>query len=164
METMAKSKFFVMVFAVLSLASCSENNAKKTAKHFLQAYYIEHDFDRAGEFSTPATQEHMGEWALLFGLTPREIINEDFYFDRFEITDTDIKKTKAVIDYRVNITNRQLLLSKVNGRWLVDMPTEVSFNNRIFSLSLNKPQTGGFASAESKPTRLGDTPKDEPTK
>jgi hypothetical protein len=143
------------------LISCSGDSPKKVATNFLQAYYIDHDFARAGELSTPATHEHIGEWILLFELTPKEILNNDFYFDSFEILETDVRKTKATVDYRVNITHRQLLLSKVDGRWLVDMSAEASFGNQQFSLSLNKPQTGGFASAESQSIRLGDTPKDE---
>jgi len=153
--TIPKGVIFAVLFLSVLLASCSNRGVENTARIFLQAYYIDHDFDKAAALSTPATQEHIQEWAMLFALTPKEYISAGLYFETFEIEKSDILKTRATVGYRVDNTPRDLLLRKVDGKWLVDMPIEISFSGPRFSLSLHKPHSGGFASAQSQPTRLG---------
>lgn len=134
------------------LTSCNGNReAMNVARNFLNAYYIDYDFDRARALSTPATHEHMQQWIMVFELTPEEL--RHLNFSRVVVDDIDIVGTRATVRYRVDNIRRHLLLRQTNGRWLVDMPTEIA-NNREFSLSHNRPDTGGFASAESRPTRL----------
>ena len=148
-----KRVLFLFALASVLLTSCNSNrDAMSVARDFLQAYYIDYDFDRARARSTVATHEHMQEWILIFELTPRSLTHLNF--SSFEIEGVDVLTNRATVNYRVDNTQRQLLLRKINGRWLVDMPIDVA-TNRLFSLSHNRPDTGGFASAQSQPTRLG---------
>ena len=154
---MSKKVFFVMAIAVALFSSCSSRNAQKVARNFLQYYYVDHNFDAAAALSSPATHSNLNMAISMYHFNP---YSEESRFRNFEITDIDVRKTKAVFHYSVDGTPRRLLLSKFDGKWLVDMPEqEVSFDRR-FSLSLVRSRGGGFTSAQSAPIRLGDTPRD----
>jgi hypothetical protein len=145
--------FLAVYLSLLLFASCGNRPVERAAKNFLQAYYLDYDFGLARHLATEESQEHLNERVLIFEANP---FARNEGFSSFEITGMDVKKTKAVVNYKADNTRRKLLLSKVNGQWLVDMSFDVANSGSEFSLSLNKPNTGGFASAESKPTRLGD--------
>ena len=149
-----KRLFFLVALASVLFASCSsdERRVTNTAREFLQAYYIDYDFDRARALSTVGTHEHMQQWIMVFELTPRELTHLNF--GSFEIESVEVLSTRATVIYLVDNTRRHLLLRRISNKWLVDMPVETS-DNRLFSLSLNRPQTGGFTSAQSRPTRIG---------
>jgi hypothetical protein len=160
--TIQKTALLSVLLSSLLLASCGNRSAENIARIFLQAWYIDHDFDKAIALSTPATHEHIHEWVMLFSHTPRE---SGLYFETLELEKTDVLQTRASAHYMVDNTRRELLLRKIDGKWLVDMPVDVLSGGRRFSLSLSNPNTGGFASAQSQPARLGSTrPIEESTK
>jgi len=148
-----KRIFFLLVLSSVFLTACNSNrDAMSVARGFLQAYYIDYDFDRARALSTVATHEHMQQWIMIFEMTPRELSHLNF--SSFEIDEIEVLATRATVHYRVDCTRRRLFLRQINGRWFVDMPADIA-DNRFHSLSLNRPQSGGFASATSRPTRIG---------
>jgi len=148
-----KKIFFLLALSSVLLTACGGNrDAMNVARDFLQAYYIDHDFDRARTLSTVATHDHMEEWIMIFNLTPRDM--NPHLFSELVVEDIEVMTARATVNYRVDNTRRQLLLRQTGGNWLVDMPSDLA-TNRLFSLSLNRPDTGGFASAESRPFRLG---------
>ncbi|MDR2908039.1 MAG: hypothetical protein LBU91_08645 [Bacteroidales bacterium] len=158
---------FIIAILPLLLISCGQRQAvKQVADAFLQAYYVDHKFDVARAFCTQASYENIDFRATLFTLNPNadaESVNA------FEILDFEILKTKAECTYQVlskdgqtikGNQKRRLNLSKVNNKWLVDMPeTTTSNQDGMLSLSFSILESGGFASAESAPTRLGDIPQ-----
>jgi len=155
-----KKVFFLVVLASFLLTSCGNRAITNVARDFLQAYYIDHDFNRARMLSTAATHEHMQQWIMIFELTPAEA--NPHLFQSFEIYEIDALSNRATVHYRVDNTRRQLMLRQIDGRWFVDLPMDMlSVNRAIFSLSLNRPESGGFASAQSRPARLGGAPVEE---
>jgi hypothetical protein len=144
----------LLVFAVPFLVSCGDNrSAKRTARAFLQSYYVDNDFDGAKLVSTEATFQTLDFQAMLFVLNPHSASES---IQDFRIRRMDTRKTKATCFYEVIGQERRLNLRKVQGKWLVDMP-EGLVREPGFSLSQTSGQ-GGFASAQSEPIRLRDVP------
>jgi hypothetical protein len=137
------------------LNSCSNQEAKNVAQQFLQFYYIDNNFEAAANLATEATREGLSHTMLLFEFDPTSRID---MFRSFSIVSMSVQTDKAICYYEVDNVRRRLLLSKVNGRWLVDMPGHVTRSDLDFSLTLSPPNSGGFASAESEMTRIGDVP------
>jgi hypothetical protein len=118
---------------------------------------VENNFEAARPISTPITQENIDKIAMMFHWNPN---STEYRFNNFKITNSEIRATRAVVFYTLdNEVDRRLNLSKVDGKWLVDMSEAVSLNP-TFSLSPTN-ATGGFASAQSEFVRVGDIP--EPT-
>jgi hypothetical protein len=157
MKTKTLKTLILIMVGSLLMFSCEGNGAKRVAKDFLQTYYIDLNFDEATKLATENSQDHLNERILFFNMNP---YSRDEKFTRFEIREVDAQKTKASVIYTVDNLTRKLLLSRIGGQWLVDMPFEVANNGLEFSLSLTKPDTGGFASAESRPMRVGDIPQE----
>jgi hypothetical protein len=159
---MKKSECFFygvfFAFLLLFLTSCGDQRSvKRTARAFLHSYYIDGDFETAKKNSTRLTHENIEMREMLLRLNPN---SETDRFRNFSIHNADIRRTKAVVFYVVDDIERRLNLSKIDGKWLVDMPESTSLDPG-FSLS---PIRGGrgFASATSEPTRLRDVPPDDP--
>ena len=143
-----------LIGLVFLMTSCGgRHSAKRTAKAFLQYYYVENDFEGAKTVSTDATYENLDFKAMMFTLNP---FSESESISDFKITKVQARKTKAVCSYEVGGDGRRLNLSKVDGRWFVDMPEGTTIEPSL-SLSQSRNQ-GGFASAESARVRLGDLP------
>jgi hypothetical protein len=156
LQTLLKTVLLLAVTTSGLLHSCSDPEPKRVAQQFLQLYYIEKDFIAAASVSTEATIEGLTFTAMLFEFDPGARLDN---FESFKITDMKVQKSRAICYYEVDGTKRRLLLSKKDGQWLVDMPGEVTRSDRNFSLSLSPPNSGGFASAESEMTRIGDVPE-----
>jgi hypothetical protein len=83
-------------------------------------------------------------------------------FRSFEIVGFEIDGNSAVCHYTVDGVERRLQLRRIDRKWLVHMPEQDVFTNREFSLNLWQSRSGGFASAESAPMRIGDLPQSDP--
>jgi hypothetical protein len=142
------------VLALFLLTSCGDNrSAKRVAKSFLQSYYVNDDFEAAKKVSTESTYETLDFKAMMFELNPN---SESDSIREFKINRMEVKKTKAVCFYEVIGSERRLNLSKVNGKWFVDMPERTLVEP---GLSLSQSSgTGGFASAQSEPIQLKNAP------
>ena len=145
-----------MVLSSALLYSCGNQEARRVAEQFLQAYYVDNDFNAAAEFVTEASVENLKQTALLLEFDPASRIG---IFESFEIISVDAQKSKAICYYAVDGVKRRLLLSKIDGCWLVDMPGDVTREGADLSLTLSPINSGGFASAESELTRIGDVPE-----
>jgi hypothetical protein len=160
MKKTLKKSTWILAIATASIVftSCGEQRSvKRAATTFLQSYYIDHDFETALSLVTEITFEDLQVRAMVFASDP---FAAEEGFRSFSITNFDVKKTKAVVSYTLDERHeRLLLLSKVGGRWLIDMPDGVVFANPMHSLSLRPRSSGGFASAQGGPFRIGDVPK-----
>ncbi len=146
----------LVAIAIVSLfsTSCSKRAAKETAKAFLQSYYVDNDFEAAKAFSTEGTHETLDFKAMMFTLNPN---SESESIQEFKIKKMDVRKSKAVCFYEVVGEERRLNLSKVDDKWLVDMPENATIEPGL-SLSQSTNQ-GGFTSAMSEPIKLKDIPQ-----
>ena len=152
---MKKLVFFITLSSVL-LYSCSNRDVQRIAQQFLQLYYIDHDFNAAAELVTETSLDGLRHTALMFEFDPSSRVD---MFETFKIISMDVQKSRAICHYEVDDVKRRLLLSHVDGRWLVDMPGSVMQGGLDFSLTLTPASSGGFASAESELTRIGDVPE-----
>jgi len=143
----------------LLLTSCGDQRTvNRTARAFLQAFYVENDFAAAKAFTTRVTHENINQRAMMFHLNPHSVANS---FNNFTIDNKEVRNTRAVVFYTLDgDVERRLNLSKVDGQWLVDMPESTSLNP-AFSISPVR-SSGGFASAMSEPVRLRDIPAYNP--
>jgi hypothetical protein len=140
---------------LLMLASCGEQRSvKRVARAFLQSYYVNNDFETAKQVSTEDTHETLDFKAMMFMLNPN---SESESINTFKIIKVEAKKTKAICIYEVIGAERRLNFSKVNGKWLVDMPENASIEPGL-SLSQSR-DMGGFTSAMSDPIKLKDVPE-----
>ncbi len=149
-------KFFLLavIIGLASLfSSCSNAAVKEVSQNFLQAYYVDNNFEAAKALATEATHEGLDYKAMLFAFNPNA---EAESLKEFKIKKIESKKTKAVCFYEIDGQQRRLNLRKVNGAWLVDMPESTTMNPEL-SLSQSG-ETGGFASASSEPVRLNEIP------
>jgi len=153
------SKTLILLVALSSVLLYSCNNdkreAQRIAQQFLQLYYIDNDFNAVAELTTEASHQGLKHTAMLFEFSPESRLDN---FETFKIISIDVQKTRAICSYEVDGVNRRLLLSKIDGRWFVDMPGDVTRQGAEFSLTLTPVNSGGFASAESEMTRIGDVP------
>jgi len=149
-------KLTVILLGAILMFSCADRSAERVARQFLQLYYIDNDFKAAAELVTDESKDGLTHTAMMFEFDPSSRIDK---FQSFRIISLDVQKTRAICYYEVDKTQRRLLLSKVDGRWLVDMPGGVALGGVDFSLTLSPPSSGGFASAESEPVRVGDLPE-----
>ncbi|GHU86428.1 hypothetical protein FACS1894153_3490 [Bacteroidia bacterium] len=149
----------IAIVAVV-LVCCSQSSAaKKVAISFLQAYYVDKDFDKAKEYSTEASHSSIEYKEMMLMMSP---VSESSQIKFFEYQSIEVDKNRATCRYMVLGEIRVLYLSKINRKWLVDMP-ESTIIEPTASLSLTSGQ-GGFASAQSEPIRLSDIPTVEETK
>jgi len=145
----------------LCLVSCGDQRViNRTARTFLQSFYVDHNFEAAKAVSTRMTHDNIDTRAMMLLLNPNFKANR---FNSFEIDKKEIRNTKAVVFYTLNDeVERQLNLSLIDRVWLVDMPEQTT-TNPVLSLSLMR-GGGGFASAVSEPIRLRDVPSYDPQK
>lgn len=148
-----------LVFLFLILTSCGDQRAvNRTARAFLQNFYVENNFDAAAAVSTQATQENISTRAMIFRLNPNSATDR---FGSFKINNKDVRNTKASVFYTLDgDVERRLNLIKIDGTWLVDMPEHLS-TTPAHSISPSR-SSGGFASAMSEPVRLRDVPNYNP--
>ncbi len=142
----------LMLTAFFLLATSCKNNkreAEHVAENFLQAYYMDLDFDKALQLCSDASRAAVHEQAELTALNPyAKEETPDLVFSGLEI-DPDNAHT-ARFTYTCNRAERTLPLRKFNDKWLVDLQggtVESSGNNDFSHLSAS--EKGGFTSAAS---------------
>jgi len=153
-----KRLFLLLVLSSVMFYSCADRAPQRVAQQFLQNFYVDHNFTAVADLVTESSMENLAQTALLFEFNPNVRIDA---FRSFELLSVNVQNTVATAYYRVDETNRRLMLRNINGRWLVDISTEVTQRGADFSISLTPPSGGGggFASAESELTRIGDVPE-----
>ncbi|MCL2028720.1 MAG: hypothetical protein FWG79_09600 [Bacteroidales bacterium] len=156
MKTKTLITLVTIVLGSWLLASCGDNSAKRVAQQFLQLYYIDNDFDAVAKLVTEASLEPLAHTSMMYEFDPSSRLD---LFQEFKILSIDVQKSKAICYYEVDGIKRRILLSKIDGQWFVDMPGDVTRGGADLSLSLTPPNSGGFASAESELTRVGDVPE-----
>lgn len=137
---------------LLLLTGCDGNTrkAEHAAKDFLQAYYLDLDFEKALSLSTDISHASIHEQAELISLNPyaKEEI-PDIIFKGIEMDRQN--DGKATYAYSVNRVERTLPLRKLNGIWLVDLQKGTVESGGGEMMELSSGQQGGFAAAASGP-------------
>jgi len=147
----------LILASAMMFYSCADRAPQRTAQQFLQLFYIEHDFTAVMDVVTESSLDNLMHSAMMLEFNP--MVRAEA-FQTFEITGINIQNTVATVTYRVDSFNRRLMLRNIDGRWLVDISNEVTQQGSEFSISLTPPSGGGgFASAESELTRIGDVPQ-----
>lgn len=142
----------MVVLTALGGIACNRDSkgASSTAKAFLQAYYIDLDFEKAKQLSTDISHNAIIEHAQIISLNP--YAKEETPNIVFKALDIDSKNAHtANFIYTCNRAERKLPLRKLNNRWLVDLQgnmVETSFAGTDFT-ELSSSTTNGFASASS---------------
>ena len=141
----------VAIAAVLAVA-CNSNQkeATATAKAFLQAYYVDLDFNKALQLSSDISHEAINEQAKMVALNPYS--SEEV--PKLDITQVEIDKGNsnlATCTYTCNHRKRKLPLRKFSQKWLVDLGGKtvesVGMDNDF--LELSSEGSDGFAAAVS---------------
>ena len=140
------------IMGVLLLTACSGNirKAEHTAKDFLQAYYVDLDFEKALSLSTDVSHAAIYEQAELISLNPyaKDEV-PDIVFKGVEIEGQN--NERAIYTYLANRVERTLPLRKLNGVWLVDLQYGTVESTGGEMMELSSGQQGGFAAAASGP-------------
>lgn len=138
--------FLVVVLAL----GCSGNQKKATAtaKSFLQAYYVDLDFETAKQLCSDISQPAISEQAKMVALNPyaKEEI-PDITFKTMEIDPEE--PHRAVCTYLVNRVERILPLRKFEDVWLVHLPQGSVETGGADMMELQVGNHGGFAAAAS---------------
>lgn len=109
-------------FAVIAVfaTSCSRDKkeAATTAKAFLQAYYVDLDFNKALQLSSEASQAAIREQADMTALNPyAKEESPDIVFGGVTINNPNT----ATCNYTCNRVKRNLPLRKLNEKWIIDL-------------------------------------------
>ena len=140
-----------IVTAVLLVACQSDKNkADSTAKAFLQAYYIDLDFSKAIQLSTPVSFEIIKDHAQLVALNPyaqEEIPNIVFGTIILDNNNSNL----GTYSYTCNRVDRTLPLIKKENKWLVNLENRTVESEGLFNSLTNVSSSGtnGFASSTS---------------
>ena len=140
-----------LLIVVLALG-CSGNQKKATAiaKSFLQAYYVDLDFETAKQLSSEASQGAISEQAEVVALNPyAQEETPDIIFKTLKIDPEE--PHRAVCTYLVNRVERTLPLRKFDKLWLVHLPQGTVETEGTDMLELQSGNQGGFAAAASGP-------------
>ena len=146
-----RNGLLLTILAILS-AACHSNRkeAAKTATAFLQAYYVDLDFDKAKSLCNDASRDAIDDQAMMVGLNPyaKDEI-PDIVVCKIEI-DPD-NPTIATCTYTCNRTERILPLRQLNNTWIVDLggATVETANFGGEFITLSQEGANGFASATS---------------
>lgn len=146
------AKGLALAIAAWLMVSCSgdRKEATSTAKAFLQAYYVDLDFNKALQLSSEASKAAIQEQADMIALNPYAKQETPDWAPVGIDTDKSNSET-ALYVYTCNRVERTLPLRKVNGKWLVDLQggtVEAGGNTGDF-LQLSSGSENGFASAAS---------------
>ena len=111
------------LLAAVLLTGCSIHKAERTARKFLEAYYIDLDFDRALELSTEDSHQGIYYKKSMTAFSPyaKDEVPELEVLD--VIIDPD-DGNYAYCAYEVNGIPKMLPLQKHDGQWLVDTDSE----------------------------------------
>lgn len=154
-KTMNKVFFrLILLLSALGWAvACSgEKKAEKAAREFLQAYYVDLDFGKAGKLATDRTRSLVSEKEEMTALNPyarEEIPNLKIEEVRIDGNNPD----RALCRYSIDRRTKTIVLVRLDGVWLVN-ETGLSIGSggdRGDMMQLSEGEQGGFASAVSGP-------------
>ena len=142
---------FVLPAILLLEVSCKGDTSKAaaTATAFLQAYYVDLDFDRAKSLCADNSKAAVAEQAETIALNPyAKEETPNIVFKTVEINPDNANMANCL--YTCNRVERKLPLRKYNGKWLVDLQgsTGDTVGNSDF-IQLSQEGANGFASAVS---------------
>ena len=143
--------FFALPAIILLAVSCKGDTSKAaaTATAFLQAYYVDLDFDRAKSLCADNSKAAVTEQAETIALNPyAKEETPNIVFKTVEINPDNANMANFL--YTSNRVERKLPLRKYNGKWLVDLQgstVETAGNSNFIQLS--QEGANGFASAVS---------------
>ena len=145
-------RFLLLAVAVIQMTACGNDKkaATSTAKSFLQAYYVDLDFEKALRLSSDNSHNAITEQAQMMALNPyAKEETPDIVFKTLE-TNTDNPHVASYI-YTCNRVERKLPLRKLKGKWSVDLQGGIVETNGIENdfVELSSDGTNGFASATS---------------
>lgn len=139
-----------MLVAVLAVACCgNKKEAMTTAKAFLQAYYVDLDFNKAPQLSSDASHAAITDQAKMISLNPYAgEETPDIVF--VELTVDKDNSNTATCTYTCNRVERTLPLRNFNGKWLIDLGSgTVETGGSSEFMQLSQDNLNGFASATS---------------
>ncbi|MCM1170013.1 MAG: hypothetical protein NC324_08780 [Bacteroides sp.] len=139
------------VTALLSI-SCNrpQKKAMSTAKAFLQAYYLDLDFEKAFILSSDASHAVIADQAEIMNLNPyAKEETPEIVIEKVELAQNN--SNAATCTYTCNRVERRLPLIKLSGRWIVNLEGKTietaGFDSDFIELSPNG--INGFTSATS---------------
>lgn len=145
-------KFLILATTTIVTIACSNDKkvAISTAKAFLQAYYVDLDFETALRLSSVASHNAITEQEQLTVLNPyAKEERPDISFKNLEMDPNNTHVANYV--YTCNRVERKLPLRKLNDKWLVDLQGGTvemgGVENEFLELSYDR--NNGFASAVS---------------
>lgn len=127
-----------------------QKQATTVAQTFLQAYYIDFDFDKAMALSSEASHAAIAEQAQMASLNLyAEHEKPEIIFKKLEIDPET--PMRATCTYTCNQAERTLPLRRFKDRWLIDVPYGTVETGGSNLLNLSTESHGGFAAAASGP-------------
>lgn len=143
------SKCFLLTFLLVSACTSDKKDASSTAKAFLQAYYVDLNFEEALRLSSESSWQVIIDQKEISHLNPyAKEETPDIVFTTIQMESKGA--TKATCIYTCNRVERKLPLKKINGVWRVDLNgnTVETAGNEGHFISL-QPTGSGFSSAVS---------------
>lgn len=145
-------KHLLLLILPMCLCACgSKQQAEKTGRAFLKAYYTDLDFAKAKQYATPVSHTLIDERAENLSHNPYakqeapELTIKELSMDKED-------KHKATLTYTLNRAQRTLELKKTEGKWLADLEKEAKLREEGMQ-SLEDETHGGFAAAASGPIK-----------
>lgn len=138
----------VFIVSMAVVACGGKNEASQVAKAFLQAYYVDLDFDKAQTLCSDVSRPAVAEQGQMVALNPYATEEIPALAFRQLEWKADNPNT-AVFTYTVNRSERTLPLRKFNGKWLVDLQGgTVEMGGSANRMELSNDSKGGFAASE----------------
>lgn len=145
-------KYLLLLTIPLCLCACSgKQQAEKTGRAFLKAYYTDLDFSKAKQYATPVSHALIDERAENLSHNPYakqeapELAIKELQIDKED-------KNKATLAYTLNRAQKTLDLKKIEGKWYADLEKEAKLREEGMQ-SLEDQTHGGFAAAASGPIK-----------
>lgn len=147
----AISLLTIVVIAVSALG-CGNNQKKAAAvaRSFLQAYYVDLDFETATRLSSEVSRQAIADQAEMVALNP--YAREEVPTITFKTLKIDPEEpNRAVCTYLANRVERTLPLRRFNKLWLVHLPYGTVETGGSDMMELQSGNQGGFAASASGP-------------
>lgn len=141
---------FIVILAVVSLASCNGNTSKSVADKFLTSFY-DMDYEEAKKYATDKTKSML---TTIDNLKPKFLQNAQGGLKDVKVEIVDVKEEgdKAVVTYNIsdgvgmatkNIANKKLHLIKEKGEWKVNFTKENNMEDIKALIEEDAPDSAG---------------------
>lgn len=145
-------KYLLLLTLPLCFCACGgKQQAEKTGRAFLKAYYTDLDFAKAKQYATLVSHALIDEKAENLSHNPYakqeapELTIKELQIDKDN-------KHQATLTYTLNRAQKTLDLKKVDGKWQADLEKEAKLREEGMQ-SLEDEVHGGFAAATSGPIK-----------